>query len=162
MDKSFRSALRATIIPFLIVLSAAAYSIGIATPALGQTTKKEDLSKSATLEIDQVQVALLYSGNLGGGKLHFNGKTYPFTVGGLGIGGIGFSKMEAVGQVYNMKKLDDFPGAYGQARYGFAAGTESGGSMWLQNPNGVVIELKTKREGLALSLGADAVYIAFK
>ena len=34
--------------------------------------------------------------------------------------------------------------------------------MWLQNPNGVVIELKTKREGLALSLGADAVYIAFK
>ena len=132
------------------------------TPALGQATKKEDLRKSATLEIDQVQVALFYSGNLGGGKLHYDGKTHHFTVGGLGIGGIGASKMEAIGQVYNLTKLEDFPGAYGQARYGFAAGTESAGSMWLQNPNGVVIELKTKREGLALSLGADAVYIAFK
>ena len=132
------------------------------TPALGQATKKEDLRKSATLEIDQVQVALFYSGNLGGGKLHYDGRTYSFTVGGLGLGGIGASKMEAVGQVYNLTRLEDFPGAYGQARHGFAAGTESGGSMWLQNPNGVVIELKTKREGLALSLGADAVYIAFK
>ena len=132
------------------------------TPALGQAAKKEDLRKSATLEIDQIQVALFYSGNLGGGKLHYDGRTYSFTVGGLGLGGIGASKMEAVGQVYNLTRLEDFPGAYGQARYGFAAGTESGGSMWLQNPNGVVIELKTKREGLALSLGADAVYIAFK
>jgi hypothetical protein len=132
------------------------------TPALGQATKKEDLKKSATLEIDQVQVALFYSGNLGGGKLHYNGKTYDFTVGGLGIGGIGASKMEAIGQVYNLTKLEDFPGAYGQARYGFAAGSESAGAMWLQNPSGVLIELKTKREGLALSLGGDAVYIAFK
>ena len=138
-------------------------ALGVSTtPALGQETKKEDLKKSATLEIDQVQVALFYSGNLGGGKLHFKGKTYAFTVGGLGIGGIGASKMEAIGQVYNLTKLEDFPGTYGQARYGFAAGTESAGSMWLQNPSGVVIELKTKREGLALSLGGDAVYIAFK
>lgn len=146
--------------PSLVGLLVAMY-IG-ATFAQGQATKKEDLRKSATLEIDQVQVALFYSGNLGGGKLHYNGKTYHFTVGGLGLGGIGASKMEAIGQVYNLMKLEDFPGAYGQARYGFAAGTESAGSMWLQNPNGVVIELKTKREGLALSLGADAVYIAFK
>jgi hypothetical protein len=34
--------------------------------------------------------------------------------------------------------------------------------MWLQNPEGVLISLRTKRTGLALSLGADAVYIDFK
>lgn len=160
MHRLFGGASRFAMVPSLVGLLVA-ISVG-AAPALGQATKKEDLNKSATLEIDQIQVALFYSGNLGGGKLHYNGKTYNFTVGGLGLGGIGASKMEAVGQVYNLTKLEDFPGAYGQARYGFAAGTESAGSMWLQNPSGVVIELKTKREGLALSLGADAVYIAFK
>jgi hypothetical protein len=34
--------------------------------------------------------------------------------------------------------------------------------MWLQNPNGVLISLRAKRTGLALSLGADAVYINLK
>jgi hypothetical protein len=107
-------------------------------------------------------VAFLYSGNLGGGKLHYQGKTYPFTIGGLGIGGIGVSKIEATGQVYNLRDINDFTGAYGQVRAGFAAGQTSSGSLWLENANGVVIELAAKREGLALSLGADAIYIAFK
>jgi hypothetical protein len=122
----------------------------------------EDLAKSGTVEIEQVQIAFLYSGNLGGGRLYFKGKSYPFSVGGLGIGGIGVSRMQAVGQVYNLKDIKDFSGAYGQARYGFAAGDTSGGKLWLQNTMGVVIELAAKREGLALSLGADAVYFSFK
>jgi hypothetical protein len=37
----------------------------------------------------------------------------------------------------------------------------STGQLWLQNTKGVVIELKAKRTGLALSLGGDAVYINF-
>jgi hypothetical protein len=130
--------------------------------SLGMPAIAEDLAKSGTVEIEQVQIAFLYSGNLGGGRLYFKGKSHPFSVGGLGIGGIGISKMQAVGQVYNLKDVRDFPGAYGQARYGFAAGDTSGGKLWLQNTMGVVIELAAKREGLALSLGADAVYFSFK
>jgi len=34
--------------------------------------------------------------------------------------------------------------------------------MWLENTNGVMIDLKTRRQGLAVSLGADAVIIDFK
>ncbi len=141
---------------------AAAFALfaGLAFP--GIPASAADLEKSGTVEIEQVQVAFLYSGNLGGGRLYFKGKSYPFSVGGLGIGGIGISKMEAVGQVYNLKDAKDFPGAYGQARYGYAAGDTSGGKLWLENTMGVVIELAAKREGLALSLGADAVYISFK
>jgi hypothetical protein len=55
--------------------------------------------------------------------------------------------------------LRDFPGAYAQARYGFALGTASIGELWLQNNNGVIMHLKAKREGLMLSLGGDAVVI---
>jgi len=39
------------------------------------------------------------------------------------------------------------------------AGTASTGKLWLQNEKGVVIELDAKREGLALALGGDAIYI---
>ena len=118
--------------------------------------------KTGTVEIEQVQVAFIGSGNLGGGSLHFQGKSYRFSIGGLGVGGFGISKMTATGDVYNLKELREFPGAYGEARYGVAVGERSAGSLWLENPNGVLIELRAHRSGLALSLGADAVIIDFK
>ena len=55
-----------------------------------------------------------------------------------------------------------FPGTYGQARYGFAIGTMSGGDLWLQNESGVIMHLKAKRTGLMLSLGGDAVVISMQ
>jgi hypothetical protein len=118
--------------------------------------------KSGTVEIEQVQIAFIGSANLGGGTLNFQGKSYRFTVGGLGVGGFGASKMQATGEVYNLKELSQFPGPYGQARYGVAAGDKSSGELWMQNPNGVLISLRAKRTGLALSLGADAAFIDFK
>ena len=121
----------------------------------------DDLVRSGTLTIEQVQIAFIGSGNLGGGTLVVGGQKYSFSVGGLGIGGIGVSRMEAHGSVYNLKNLNDFAGAYVQARYGIAVGSMSTGQLWLRNANGVVLELKAKRSGLALSLGGDAVYINF-
>jgi hypothetical protein len=125
-------------------------------------TAAQERVKSGTVEIEQMQVAFIGSGNLGSGILNFQGKSYRFTVGGLGYGGFGVSKLQASGEVYNLKELRQFPGAYGQARYGMAAGTKSNGEMWLENPNGVSISLRARRVGLALSMGADAVVIDFK
>ena len=124
--------------------------------------RAQERVKVGTVEIEQVQVAFIGSGNLGGGTLQFQGKTYRFTIGGLGVGGFGVSKMQATGDVYNMRELKQFPGAYGQARYGAVAGDKSAGELWLQNPNGVQISLRARRTGLALSLGADAIVIDFK
>lgn len=121
--------------------------------------QKSDLVWSGSVEINQVQVAFIFSGNVGGGTLSFEGKAYKFTLGGLGVGGIGASSINARGTVYNMKRLADFPGAYGQVRWGWAAGDQSGGKLWLQNPPGVVMELEAERQGLMLSLGADAIYV---
>jgi hypothetical protein len=108
-----------------------------------------------------VQVAFIFSGNLGGGVLTYEGKQHSFTIGGLGVGGIGASSINATGEVYNLHKLEDFPGAYGQARVGYVAGTLSAGDLWLENSKGVRMHLKAERKGLALSLGADAIYIDF-
>lgn len=130
--------------------------LGLTLPALAEEHKK-----SGEVSIDQVQVAFLLSGNLGGGKLTYKGKTYDFTIGGLGVGGIGASSIEATGTVYDLKNLEDFAGPWGQARAGWVAGDVSSGDLWLQNSKGVYMSLKAKRTGLALSLGADAIYIDF-
>ena len=123
---------------------------------------QQHLERSGTVYMEQVQMAFIGSGGAGDGVLHWRGNSYRFTVGGLGIGGFGVSKMQASGEVYNLRELSHFPGAYGSARYGAAAGDQGGGQLWLENPQGGVMSLKAHREGLALSLGADAVVIEFK
>jgi hypothetical protein len=124
--------------------------------------RAQEKVKSGTVDIEQVQVAFIGSGNIGGGTLQFQGKSYRFTVGGLGFGGFGVSKMQAHGDVYDLKELKQFPGAYAQARYGAVAGDKSTGELWLQNASGVTISLRARRTGLAVSMGGDAVYIDFK
>jgi hypothetical protein len=120
------------------------------------------LSPDATIDMQEVQAAFLASGGGGDGTLFYQGKAYPFTIGGLGVGGIGASTLSASGEVYKLSSLSQFPGAYAQARYGFALGNKSGGGLWLQNGSGVIMHLHAKREGLMLTLGGDAVVIALK
>ena len=114
---------------------------------------------SGSVNIHQVQVAFIGSGAMGGGTLYFRGRAYPFKLGGLGIGGIGISTIDAVGTVYNLRRLDDFNGVYGQARTGWAIGEQGKGQMWLQNSNGVYLQLRARRQGLSLSLGADGMVV---
>ena len=61
----------------VVGLSAAAGSLVMSGPAAA------DPVKSGTVEIEQVQIAFLASGNLGGGTLHFGGRSYAFQIGGL-------------------------------------------------------------------------------
>jgi hypothetical protein len=114
----------------------------------------------ATVDMQEVQAAYIGSGSAGKGVLFFRGREYPFQVGGVGVGGIGLSTIDATGEVYNLRELSQFPGTYGQARYGFAIGAASAGDLWMQNESGVILHLKAKRTGLILSLGGDAVVIA--
>src|SRR3546814_2119033 len=83
------------------------------------------MKQSGTVTVSQTQIAFIGSGNLGGGELTYEGKTHSFTIGGLGIGGFGVSTIKAEGEVYNLTSLDDFDGAYGQARTGIVVGDKS-------------------------------------
>jgi hypothetical protein len=114
---------------------------------------------SGSVSIHQVQVAFIGSGAVGGSTLYFRGRSYPFKLGGLGIGGIGISRLDAVGSVFNLSRLQDFAGVYGQIRSGWAIGEQGSGRMWLQNGNGVYLHLHAQRQGLSLSLGADGMLV---
>ena len=62
----------------------------LATPAMAQ---QRSLGPSTgTVRIEQVQAGFIASGEVGGGTLRFQGRSYPITVGGLGIGSIGASR----------------------------------------------------------------------
>jgi hypothetical protein len=121
----------------------------------------EGMSPVGTVEMHQVQAAYIGSASGGAGTLFFNGQSYPFDIGGVGIGGIGASKIEATGDVYGLQTVPQFAGSYAQGRYGYALGDLSGGDMWLKNENGVVLHLRAKRQGLMLSLGGDVMVIKF-
>lgn len=128
--------------------------------AFAQSSK---LQQSGTVTINQGQIAFIFSANVGGGNLHYQGRTYPFSIGGLGVGGIGITSIDATGEVYNLNKLSDFDGAYGQARTGLTiVGTVLKSGLWLENSEGVYIRLQAKRKGVALSFGLDAIYIGFE
>ena len=120
------------------------------------------LSPDATVDMQEVQVAYIASGGGGTGTIFYQGGSYPFNIGGLGVGGIGASTISAAGEVYKLRSLAQFPGSYAQARYGFAIGTMSGGDLWLQNELGVILHLHAKREGLMLSLGGDAIVVSMQ
>jgi hypothetical protein len=129
----------------------------VSVGAFAQSARPPQPSGSVT--ISQVQVAFIGSGAVGGGTLHYRGRSYPFKVGGLGIGGIGISRLEATGSVFDLRRLEDFNGVYGQARTGWAIGQHGKGEMWLQNANGVHLRLKARRQGLSLTLGADGILV---
>lgn len=154
--RGFAVAGRSTVLFLTMACALAACSFG--GVKLGPKSV-EGKSPSGFIEMHEVQAAYIGSGAGGGGTLYFRGREYTFGLGAAGIGGIGLSTVEANGDVYNLERVDQFPGTYGQARYGFALGTESGGDLWLQNENGVILHLKAKRTGLMLTLGGDAVVI---
>ncbi len=87
------------------------------------------LTPDGTVNMDQVQVAYIGSAGGGSGTLYYQGAAYPFRVGGLGVGGIGASTISVEGEVCKLGNLASFSGTYGQARYGFAVGTQSGGDL---------------------------------
>ena len=113
--------------------------------------------------MEQTQVSLLANAGWGHGTLTYQGHGYRFRLHNLGVGGIGYSKMSARGNVFGLNKLEDFTGLYGLVGAGAVAiDDQLHGGVWLQNPAGVRMHLVPNRRGLALNFGADGLVIQFQ
>ena len=146
----------------LLIAAALAIFAGCSTSVKVGPESVAGLTPDGTVEMNQVQAAFIGNAGGGTGTLFYRGREYRFNVGGLGVGGIGASTIDAYGEVYKLPNLAAFPGAYGQAGYGFALGEKSGGDLWLENGSGVIMHLKARRTGLMLSLGGDAVVVSMQ
>ena len=112
-----------------------------------------------TLEAKQLAVGVGYS--WGDGVMKFEGKEYKFSVQGLNIAAVGFSQINAVGDVYNMKSAADFPGKYVAVSAGLSLAKGVAG-LTMRNDKGVVINLRSVQQGVQLNLGVDGFSIVMK
>jgi len=113
---------------------------------------------SGTIQVDAEQLRLLLGGARGKGVLTFQGKTYPFSLKAITVGGVGAAKTQATGDVYFLKAPSDFAGTYSAVTIGATVGKGAGASQY-QNGKGVFISVKSKSQGVALSLGAGGVEV---
>lgn len=112
----------------------------------------------ATLRVDELQAAYYGSATTGKGIIRYQGRDRSFSITGVGAGGAGAQSISAVGGVYGLDSLADFPGTYTGARSGL---TLINGKMHerLANGNGTVIYLTGKTSGLSTSMGLDKIVI---
>ena len=150
------------------LIAAGALALPLTATAQPTETKSrytaEDIAKAkpvATFEVEVEQLRLIVGGNSGSGVLTFQGKKYPFTAKGVTVGGIGYTKSHAQGDVYFLKNVEDFAGTYSAATIGAAAGTAGAGGSQYENQKGVYVRVKSKSEGLAINLGLGVVTIEF-
>ena len=144
--------LRAVLLGLCLLAAVPEMAVSASKPA--QATP----APSGRVNLEFGQGGFILSASGGKGVLTYKGRRYPFKVGSVGFGGIGVSKVTAVGEVYDLKRVEDFAGAYGQARAGYALGSGKG-VQWLQNTNGVVMKLRAVTKGVSLDLGADGLVI---
>src|SRR5262249_50721384 len=110
----------------------------------------------ATLALSGGSVAVGIGFSWGKGTLTYQGKTYPVKVEGLSVGEVGVDRATAVGNVFNLKKLDAFSGNYAAAGAGGTLGGGAGIST-MRNQKGGVIELKSTTQGASLKLAAEGL-----
>jgi len=96
---------------------------------------------------------------IGGGTLSFKGRAYPFTLAGelIGLGAV--AHLEASGEVYGLRDIFQFPGAYVQGTGALAVSATNAGEIWLANNHGVIMRLNAYQAGLTLSTGRYQIFI---
>ena len=95
----------------------------------------------------------------GSGVLTFGGRSYPFTLTGSLIGLGAISTLQASGEVYKLRDVSQFSGAWIQGTGSLAITTKANGELWLENRNGVVMHLIAAQAGLTFSTGRYEIFI---
>jgi hypothetical protein len=106
-----------------------------------------------------VSVGIGYS--WGEGTLTYQGKDYPFSVEGLSVGAVGGSSITAKGEVYSLKKVEDFSGVYKAATAQGTVGLGAGATA-MQNQANVVIKLVSETQGLEFKFAGSGVKLTLK
>ena len=150
----------ATILGLALIASVSAY--GDSHEGDNKFTDYSKMTPSATMDFDITSVKLIAGASWGTGTLQYQGKSYPLKVKSGSAGGVGYRSMKGTGKVYELKKLEDFPGIYVGGAAGATAGTKGGGVNTIENGKGVVIKASvTDSSGAQLALSVGGIEIKF-
>jgi len=94
----------------------------------------------------------------GSGTLHFQGRSYPLSVGGVSVGPFGAPRVDLFGRAYNMRTAASIHGIYSAV-----VGTAATGAkvVRLQNWHGVVLELRG-RGGVKPTVDLNGLQISLR
>jgi len=116
---------------------------------------------SGTISLKAQGAAVGVGYTWGDGTLRYGGRTYHFTVNGVTVADVGYSRVSGRGRVYNLKRLQDFSGTYAAATGEATLGNGIGGQM-LRNANGVQIRVDQVTRGARLQGSADGITLTLK
>jgi hypothetical protein len=126
---------------------------------------KEEKSKEgkpdATLRLSGGAVAAGIGFSWGKGTLTYKGKDYPVSVNGLSLGKVGISGTSASGEVYNLKKLEDFDGHYNAFAAGMTVAAGHSAAV-LKNQNGVRVSITSTSRGVDVAVAKSGVDMKIK
>jgi len=113
----------------------------------------------ATLRLSGGSFALGIGFRWGSGTLSYKGKDYPVKVNGLSIGKVGMTGVSAVGEVFNLKHLQDFNGHYNVGAEGTRGITIAKGKAGtlMSNQAGVIVRLAATQTGLDVNATGGGV-----
>jgi hypothetical protein len=116
---------------------------------------------TGTVRLNIVKAGFIVGAGGGSGVLHYHGRTYRLTVGGIGLGSLGVAAADLVGTASNLHRPQDIAGTYGAAGAGV---TFIGGGQvaTLQNEKGVVLQLHGGQVGFQVSLGLAGMTIGLR
>lgn len=136
---------------FRIALIAVIACIGLSSAAFAD---------SGRVRLTIYKAGWIIGGSGGGGTLHFHGRRYRLSVGGLDYGLVfGGSKTELHGRVRNIWRPSDVAGVYAAAGAGLAVGAGAR-AIVLTNQKGAVLELSGRQVGLIANLDLSGLAIS--
>ena len=116
---------------------------------------------SGTVKLTSKSVAIGVGVTWGDGTLTMGGKTYPFSIEGLGVADLGVSDVSSSGEVFNLKNVADFSGTYLAGEAGIAIDKGPTDTI-MKNTKGVVLRLHGTQKGARLTLAAQGVTLKLK
>ena len=131
---------------------------GVLVSMTSRPTLAANEKPDATVSFSGASAAAGVGVTWGSGTLRFNGKDYPFKLQGLGVADIGGSSIQGTGDVYNLKRVEDFTGTYGAASA--AAALDKGvAETSMENSRGVVMHLRSTTKGAQLQAAVEGITI---
>ena len=125
----------------------------------GVTAAEKESKPDATLRLSFKSVAIGVGFSSGEGTLTYKGKGYPVKVKGLSVGKVGITSSSAYGEVFNLKRLEDFNGHYNVGGAGTRGVTLGGGKSGtlMSNQAGVIVRVSATQQGVNVNVTGGGV-----
>ena len=153
--------MNSTRLMFTALAGAVALSVAPIAPAhAADPVAPGPVSGTMTLSAQGAAAGVGYT--WGDGILTFHGHRYHFSVNGVSIADIGYSKVTGRGRVYHLRSVKDFSGTYAAATGQAAAGDSGIGGQILENASGVQIRIDQVSRGARLQGSVGGITLTLK